>query len=550
MSAPERSFFYTHETTSQIEKWSRDWRQESDTIAQELHRRIRLFTALAGDQTLRAAALIACKNDPFVWIDDYVVTYDPRNRSPLPKTIPLKLWPRQREMVSYIRELFDGSESGMVKKSRDMGATWITAAMAVWLWLFFDMITVKFGSRTERKVDRLGDSEAIFWKIRFILRNLPSWMLPLGFDVGGKHDNHLRILNPENGSQILGEGGDEMGRGGRASIYFIDEFAKVARASGVWASVTDNSDVVILVSTSGGTGTKFWELEQQRTIRVFRFHYTDDPRKDAAWATFKLRLLGSSAFAREHDMDDSAALDFQIVEARWANAAVDFAVPTGGVSAFGLDPADTGDDETSVAIRSGARCSQIVATKHELDAALFSELAAMVNTHGAQLVVYDRIGVGAGTKAALSPFVGAAMWGVGNNERVPATWFFDDDPDRPAVERFSDMGTALWWNLRIRFRKTYEVVEGIADHPLEECISIPDDPILIAQLTSRQYQQRGDKIACESKERMGRRGVSSPDRAESLAYAFIPYAIPTAQRVTSVASAKPSRARSLFQRGW
>jgi hypothetical protein len=39
------------------------------------------------------------------------------------------------------------------------------------------------------------------------------------------HDNYMRIINPDNGATITGEAGDNIGRGGRTTMYFLDEWA-------------------------------------------------------------------------------------------------------------------------------------------------------------------------------------------------------------------------------------------------------------------------------------------------------------------------------------
>ena len=69
----------------------------------------------------------------------------------------------------------------------------------------------------------------------------------------------------------------------------------------------------------------------------------------------------------------------------------------------------------------------------------------------------------------------------------------------------------------MRFEKAYEhVTEGKA-HPPEEMISIPNHPQLIAELSQPLIERRETgKVQIESKDRMRRRGVKSPNFADSL----------------------------------
>jgi hypothetical protein len=74
---------------------------------------------------------------------------------------------------------------------------------------------VGFGSSKEDKVDRSGDPDSLFWKARFFLKNLPpefrgSW-------DESEHSAHLRLQFPDTGSPVIGEAGDQIGRGGRST---------------------------------------------------------------------------------------------------------------------------------------------------------------------------------------------------------------------------------------------------------------------------------------------------------------------------------------------
>ena len=54
-------------------------------------------------------------------------------------------------------------------------------------------------------------------------------MKPRGFNERSD-SNYMRLLNPENGACVIGESGDNIGRGGRTSVYFDDEAAHLEHA--------------------------------------------------------------------------------------------------------------------------------------------------------------------------------------------------------------------------------------------------------------------------------------------------------------------------------
>lgn len=180
-----------------------------------------------------------CAADILYWFDRHVWTYDPRltrernpdgtRKSPY---VPFRLWPKQREILLQIGELVDAGEEGLIEKSRDTGATYLTAGFALHRWLFVPGFKTTFGSRKVDYVDKRDNPDSIFAKLRIMLRRQPAELLPEGFNWS-QHDNYMRIVNPATGSVISGEGGEDMGRGGRSSLYVVDEAAFVPNADTV-----------------------------------------------------------------------------------------------------------------------------------------------------------------------------------------------------------------------------------------------------------------------------------------------------------------------------
>jgi hypothetical protein len=136
---------------------------------------------------------------------------------------------------------------------------------------------------------------------------------------------------------------------------------------------------------------------------------------------------------------------------------------------------------------------------------------------------YDCGGVGAGvrgtyasTQRPLSFLVNPVQAGGSPSE---TRW-----PDgKTSKERFKNLRAEMWWLMRARFERTFEFVEKGVRHPLEDLISIPNHPQLIAQLSHPLYHHSDTgKILIESKDDMRKRGVASPDFADALALCFCP----------------------------
>jgi hypothetical protein len=185
-------------------------------------RRIKLCRSIRENPNFAKACKKFYSENPIEWINDFCVTYNPRAKKPLPRLMPFVLFPKQIDMVLWLQDCIRDGEGGLCEKTRDMGATWLCCAFSIWLWLFYDGASIGWGSRKESLVDRIGDPDSIFEKMRMILRYLPDFMLPNGFEIA-KHATYMKIVNPVTGATITGESGDNIGRGGRSLMYFKDE---------------------------------------------------------------------------------------------------------------------------------------------------------------------------------------------------------------------------------------------------------------------------------------------------------------------------------------
>ena len=84
--------------------------------------------------------------------------------------MPFLLFDRQAEAVDWIVDHWRNRSPGLIEKSRDMGLSWLTVAIAAAMWLFYPRIVIGFGSRKEEYVDKIGDPKSLFWKLRSFWR--------------------------------------------------------------------------------------------------------------------------------------------------------------------------------------------------------------------------------------------------------------------------------------------------------------------------------------------------------------------------------------------
>jgi hypothetical protein len=116
----------------------------------------------------------------------------------------------------------------------------------------------------------------------FIHRNLPSWLMPVGWD-SGKHRKVKRIVNPENQNAITGEATTEdSGRGGTYTAVLHDEFAACDVGTGILKSTRACTGTRWFNSTPKGTGNAHYRIVQlsrqnPKQVRPLRFHWSQHP---------------------------------------------------------------------------------------------------------------------------------------------------------------------------------------------------------------------------------------------------------------------------------
>lgn len=436
-------------------------------------------------------------NNPADFISDWGMTFDPRLAERGMRTVvPFVLFPKQREFINWILQRWLQREDGVVEKSRDAGVSWLCVAFAAWMMIFKTGTVVGFGSRKEDYVDQIGNPASLFWKVREFINLLPSEFQPERWD-SQKDAPFMKIQNRETGAFITGEAGDNIGRGNRTSIYFVDEAAFLERPDAADAALSQTSNCRIYVSTPNGAGNPFYRKAHDGRTPKFVFDWRDDPRKDEAWYELQKTKLDPVIVAQEIDRSYTASvsnafLSGELVTAASRKGPAD--IMAMGPVIMGIDVARFGNDKTCFTFRQGrVLLRQIVMGKLDtVDVAGRAKDEIRAQLEGVQQIAVDTIGIGSGVADMLRRDFGDLVVDVNSAIRV------DDGQN---------------YNLRARmWRDMREWLKNGA--------SIPNDNDLITDLTALQYSYRAGALLLESKDDAKKRGIKSPDRADALALTF------------------------------
>lgn len=492
------------------------------------------------------------------WMD----TYDPRKIGL--KWVPFVFFMRQGEFIDFLEELRHDQESGLVEKCRDAGATWLACGYSVASWLFIQNDAIGWGSRKEILVDKLGDPDSIFEKMRLIIRRLPSIWHPKGLKAK-EHLTFMKCVNPENGAIIAGEAGDNIGRGGRKAMYFKDESAHYERPEKVEAALGDNTRVQVDISSVNGLGNAFHRRREAgidwfpgREIaagytRVFVIDWRDHPEKTQEWYDTRRSKFEREGmlhlFAQEVDRNYSAALSNTIIPYDYIVAAVDAhlrlpllmrtpqTIPN--VWTGGLDVADGGIDRNAFAKR------QWIILRHveewgERDPGTTTRRGLMgAREHRGIRVMYDAIGVGAGVKSEYNRIIidekfewngKFVAWNAGAAVLEPFNRVIPDDPESLLnKDYFHNIKAQAWWSLYVRFYKTWRCIQALEagapmpDYKADELISIDGTIPLLEQLKKelaqpvRTQSSRLQMIVDKQPD-----GMKSPNLADAVVMAYFP----------------------------
>jgi phage terminase large subunit len=528
-------------------------------------------------RVLVEGALEYYRTRPAEFIAHWCDTFDPRNAADpdMLTTMPMVLFPRQVDLVDFLHALVLGKANGLIEKCRDMGATWVCVAFSVWLWIYLPGSAIGWGSRKSELVDKLGDPKSIFEKIRQCIRGLPREFLPAGFDAD-KHMTSMRVLNPANQSTIIGEIGDEIGRGGRTLIYFKDESAHYEHPELVEAALGQNTNVQVDISSVNGLGNVFHRKRKAGVVwargnamvrnraNIFIMDWSENPLHTQEWFDNQKESKESEGlghiFAQEVLRDYAGSVTGVIIPQKFVLACVDAhkIIPgmLEGKWVAALDPADPtdgGGDGHAAGARKGVVLSY---SEHWFDgdagAATRRTVGKLRTLSPSMEVEYDSVGVGAAVTAEVNRLKALPE---GDPEKMPrglkwVAWNAGGkvlNPDDPIIEpvgapdaerialnkdQYANLKAQAWWAMRTRCEKTMKAIEAVkagqpCPYPVDHLCSFDSSqikPEILAQLENELSQPVRKKDIVSTKLTVDKKppGTKSPNLADKTVMLFFP----------------------------
>jgi hypothetical protein len=499
-------------------------------------RKIIMWPKVAEDPRLIESEKQKSAADIMYWLTYYCYTYDPR----LPEIgltaktafVPFE---QQKVVLASMQSWYENRQNGLIDKSREMGVSWLAMAFVTHQFQFGKGFSAILASEKEEKVDIIGSMKPLFGKIRYMIYNQPEFMRPTSYEKeGGPNDNFRRLINPANGSEITGEAGVNIGRSGRCSVFILDEAQEIEQPERVDSALESVTNCRIDIGTPNGMN-HFGKRRFSGKVLHETIHWYQDPRKNPLWREDKpnytcpwrlfieARTPDSVIIAQEYDLDYNASVMGAIIPSEWVLAAVEWLdAPEDGDKVAGFDVAGGGKNESIYIERIGSVALRPVVSSYKTTIEAAWDAIDKGEKDGIGAINYDGDGLGESLMGLFTNSerrIAFKVTDVHGNAR--ASERVAEGETKKGFEKFRNKRAEVWWGLRKRFEKAYEHKKKLRLYPAREMISIPNDPVLITQLSQpKQVLTPGGKIGVEGKDSMRTRGVDSPDRADALAYAF------------------------------
>lgn len=486
------------------------------------------------------------KQNPIAMVCDWGMTTDPRNiERGLPALVPFVPFPRQIEWMQWLLDRWRNGEGGLTEKTRDMGCSVCAMSLFSAIAVTHRDFVAGVGSRKEMLVDAVGNPSTLFFKARTFLRYLPEEFRGGWRESDKLRNSHMKISIPDTESVIIGEAGDDIGRGGRTSIYLVDEKAHLRNQDSVEMSLSQTTRCQIDLSSVKGMANNFAEKRHSGRVPVFTFHWRDDPRKDDAWYKRECARLPAVIVAQEIDINYNASQENIVIPSDWVQAAVDahLLLPqiaqVGLPRVGGLDVADEGQDLCAYAGRYGSVLQHVEDWSGQGSDPFQTAVKAfhISDLLGIQKFRYDADGIGASVRGD-SRVINEGRdwnrqidveghWGSGSVVNKTEFAIAPDDTGgnigRTNDDFFENYKAQSWWSLRKRFENTYAWVRQGRECDPAECISISSSVANLAKL-QQELSQAKYKLSTRGKIQIEKqpKGTKSPNMADAVVIAFAP----------------------------
>ena len=240
--------------------------------------------------------------------------------------IPFSLFAKQKW---FVLEIFESILEGMkspedrevktncfIEKSRQIGASWMILWIFLYWFLFWDMKFLVMSKRWDEI--EWSDLKPLFGKLRFMIREIPSWMLPDQFDKNtgtlyNKSGSFTKSIG--NGSIKAETAVPGSGRSDNYNAVLLDEMAFMAYASEVNWGLSSATPCRLFTSTPNGESGEYYQMKLDAEAgkhKKIRMDWWAIPYYNQAWYNLEKATNAPEKVAAELDINYNAAVKWRV----------------------------------------------------------------------------------------------------------------------------------------------------------------------------------------------------------------------------------------------
>ena len=278
-----------------------------------LEERVLLLERASKNKQLQEIEMEMCRREPMHFFNNYLYTDKNSNLywPEYPDVIPFIPYPYQEECIKEVWDSIEKWEPVFIEKSRQMGFSWLIMAIFVYGFLFHNHKYLVL-SQKQDDVDKKWDMKSLFEKARFMLRNLPDWMLPVGWKGNDSYNKYMSISRPDGTWSITWESANpNASRWGTYKAIFPDEFAFQSNATEINRAMMAASPCRIYTSTPNWKWNEHYRMREMAMagkIKWLRYHWSDHPLYTQERYNKKIASMDKVSIAQELEIDYDVAV--------------------------------------------------------------------------------------------------------------------------------------------------------------------------------------------------------------------------------------------------
>jgi len=310
-------------------------------LRKETEKRIILLSKAKDSKELQEIEKELCKRDILYFCRNYLYTDKNTNLFSNWETniIPFIPFPFQEECITEIwssiinwtkpiNERIDFTNV-FIEKSRQMGLSWLIVAIYVYWFIFYNHKYLLI-SQKENDVDKKWDMKSLFEKIRFILKNIPNWLLPVWFGKNSwsEYNKYMSVNRPDWSWSITWESANQnASRWWTYQSVFMDEMAFMQNATAINTAAASATPCRLFNSTPNWEWNEFFRMKEytinkqlsdwiirKAEIKWLRYHWSEHPLYDTEWYNWKIKWMSKEKIAQELEIDYNTAVIWRVYD--------------------------------------------------------------------------------------------------------------------------------------------------------------------------------------------------------------------------------------------